>query len=64
LRLLHRCDIQRRTSCDLAGGCVASSAYTHNTDQPVFDLQMPFGPTIADWAYGENIATMTMSCMA
>jgi hypothetical protein len=33
-------------------------------DQPVFDLQVPFGPTIADWAYGENIATMTMSCMA
>ena len=29
-------------------------------DQPAFDLQVPFGPTIADWAYGEKIATMTI----
>jgi hypothetical protein len=29
-------------------------------DQPVFDLQVPFGPTIADWAYGEKIAPMTI----
>jgi hypothetical protein len=27
---------------------------------PAFDLQVPFGPTIADWAYGEKIATMTI----
>jgi hypothetical protein len=27
---------------------------------PLFDLQVPFGPAIADWAYGEKIATMTI----
>jgi hypothetical protein len=27
-------------------------------DQPVFDLQVPFGPTIADWTYCEKIAPM------